>query len=245
MLKRNEKKLMSNKMNVKLQTNSKHSFWQKVKRISGKSLSVVNSMDLVNGSDQISNLFACNYLELYTRVSYDSSEIKHLISEVDNVVLSGFDSPLCNYNHVINSSDVSNALLKLKARKADGTNNLTSDALINSSPSIAVHISLLFSAMLRHCISPENMLSATLIPIPISTNLFLNDNTNYRAIALSSVLSKLLNIIIRDKSEYVFRLSDSQFGFKSEHSTLQCTFVVEEIIEFSCISGWARCISGI
>jgi len=41
-----------------------------------------------------------------------------------------------------------------------------------------------------------------------------------------------MHIIIRDKSEYVFRSSDSQFGFKSEHSIPQCTCVVEYIIEF-------------
>ena len=80
------------------------------------------------------------------------------------MVVRDCDVPLCNYNYAINSSDVSNALFKLKASKADGTNNLMSDALINSSPSMAVHISLLFSAMLRHGVSPDNILLATLIP---------------------------------------------------------------------------------
>ena len=64
------------------------------------------------------------------------------MSKVENMVVSGCDSPLCNYNYVINSSDVNNALFKLKARKAYGTNNLMSDTLINSSPSMAGHISL-------------------------------------------------------------------------------------------------------
>ena len=126
----------------------------------------MNSMDSVNGSDQISNLFACNYKELYTSVSYDSREMKNLISKVENMVVSDCDVPLCNYNYAINSSDVSNALFKLKASKADGTNNLMSDALINSSPSMAVHISLLFSAMLKHGVLPDNILLATLTPNP-------------------------------------------------------------------------------
>ena len=146
-------------------------------------------MDSVNGSDQISNLFACNYKELYTSVSYDSREMKNLISKVENMVVSDCDVPLCNYNYAINSSDVSNALFKLKASKADGTNNLMSDALINSSPSMAVHISLLFSAMLKHGVLPDNILLATLTPNPKSTKKCLNYSTNYRAIVLSSVLS--------------------------------------------------------
>jgi len=101
-------------------------------------------MDSVNGSDQISNLFTSNYKDLYTSVSYDSSKKKTLLSKVDNMAVSGCDSPLCNYNNATNRSDVSDALFKLKARKAYGSNNIMSDALINSSPSMAVHISLLF-----------------------------------------------------------------------------------------------------
>ena len=105
-------------MAMSLQSNGKRSFWQEVKRINGKGVSAVNSMDSVNRSNQISKLFACNYKELYTSVSYDSSEMKTLMSKVENMVVSGCDSPLCNDNHAINSSDVSNALFKLKARKA-------------------------------------------------------------------------------------------------------------------------------
>ena len=94
--------------------------------------------------------------------------MKHIIPEVENMVVSGCNSPLCNYS-------VSNALFKLKARKADDTNNLMSDALINSSPSMAVHISLLFSAILIHGVLPYNVLLATLIPIFKSTKKCLND----------------------------------------------------------------------
>ena len=72
--------------------------------------------------------------------------MKHIMSEVENMVVSGCNSHLCNYSHAINNSDVSNALFKFKARKADDTNNLMSFALINSSPSMAVHISSMGSS---------------------------------------------------------------------------------------------------
>jgi len=65
MLKRNENNILSNQMAISLQSNRKRSFWQEVKHISGKSMSVVNITDPVNGSDQISNLFACIYKVLY------------------------------------------------------------------------------------------------------------------------------------------------------------------------------------
>ena len=46
MLKRNQNRLMSNKMAMSLQSNSKRSFQQEVKRISEKRLSAVNNMGM-------------------------------------------------------------------------------------------------------------------------------------------------------------------------------------------------------
>ena len=111
---------------------------------------------------------------------------------------------MCNYNHDSNNSDASNVLFNLKTRQADGTNKVMSDALINSSPFMAVHISLLFSAILRDGVSPDNMLVAILIAIPKSTKKGLSDSTNYRVIAFCSPLSQLLDMLIRNKSEYIF-----------------------------------------
>ena len=34
------------------------------------------------------------------------------------------------------------------------------------------------------------------------------------------------------KNSHVFYSSALQFGFKKQHSTTQCTFVVEEVVEF-------------
>jgi hypothetical protein len=121
----------------------------------------------------------------------------NLMLKVENMVwLNVVVILLCNSSHVINFSDVSNAQCKLKARTADGTNDLMSDALINSGSSMVVNLSLLFSAILRHRVSPDNMLLATLIPIPKSTKKCVKDSTNYRTIAPGSVLSKLLDMVL-------------------------------------------------
>jgi hypothetical protein len=86
--------------------------------------------------------------------------------------------------------------------------------------------------MLRHGIVPINMLMATLIPIPKNTKKSLNDSANYRAIALGSIIGKLIDIIVMDKNTNIFKSSALQFGFKPKHSTSQCTFVLEEVIEY-------------
>jgi len=75
--------------------------------------------------------------------------------------------------------------------------------------------------MILHGVSPNNMLLSTLVPIPKIRKRFLNDNNNYRAIALGSIVC-----------EYVLRSSDLQHGFKVKQSTSHCTFVLHEVIDY-------------
>ena len=60
----------------------------------------------------------------------------------------------------------------------------------------------------------------------------MNQSSNYRSIAISSVLLKLLDNVILHKHSHVLGTSDLQFGFKPKHSTTQCTFVVNQVVEY-------------
>ena len=60
----------------------------------------------------------------------------------------------------------------------------------------------------------------------------MNDSNNYRGIALSSILSKLLDKVIIQSHKVHLGSSDLQFGYKEKSSTSQYTFVVEEIIHY-------------
>ena len=72
----------------------------------------------------------------------------------------------------------------------------------------------------------------TLVPIPKNKRKSQNDSNNYRAIALSSVLGKLLDRILLTKYHDELTTSDYQFGFKKQHSTVGYIFVVNEIIQY-------------
>ena len=71
-----------------------------------------------------------------------------------------------------------------------------SDHIINGSPRLYVQLSLLFSSMLSHGYVPKDFLLSTLVPIPKNRRKSLNNSDNYRAIALGSILGKLLDIYI-------------------------------------------------
>lgn len=65
----------------------------------------------------------------------------------------------------------------------------------------------------------------------------MNQSDNYRAIALSCVIGKLLDKVILSKCQELADTSQQQFGFKKAHSTTQCTFIVNEVVQLYNSSG--------
>ena len=104
------------------------------------------------------------------------------------------------------------------------------DHISNGTNKLHIDISLLLSAMLHHGCVPENLLLCTVIPISKSTRKSMYNSNNYNEIALSSVLGKVLDKIIINKFSSVLVTSELQYGFKPDHSTTKCIFVVKETI---------------
>ena len=86
--------------------------------------------------------------------------------------------------------------------------------------------------MISHGYAPKQLLMATIIPIIKNKRKSVNDSDNYRGIALSTAIGKLVDLIIIDAQADVLRSSNLQFGFKHGTSTTQCTFVATEVINY-------------
>ena len=124
------------------------------------------------------------------------------------------------------------AIGRMKPFKADGLEATSSDILINACTELHVHLGLLFNSMLIHGVSPCNLLISTLVPIPKNKNKSLNDSDNYRAIALGSIVGKVIDSVILEKHRHILLSDDLQYGFKAGHSTTQCSFVLEEVVDY-------------
>ena len=84
--------------------------------------------------------------------------------------------------------------------------------------------------MTIHGCSPDSMIVCTMIPIPKVRRQIICSSDKFRAITLSSVFGKLLDLIILDKEKKTLRTADLQFGFKESVSTKQCTNVFKGTI---------------
>ena len=121
--------------------------------------------------------------------------------------------------------DVRRSLLNLKTGKKD-MDNVSSDHLRHAAPIIAAPLAALFTCILRHGYMPSSFHDCTVIPIP-KGNKDASCSSNYRGIALASILSKVLEGVILHKYSEHFISSNLQFGFKPGHSTTLCTGVLK------------------
>ena len=165
-------------------------------------------------------------------MSYNNTEMKSVLSDINNKVSSNCCNHTCYNTHNIDVSEVEVAVKSLKPGKSDGTYDQKSNHIINGPKILFVWLSLLFNGMLRHGIVPSSFLVSSVIPIPKCKNKSLNSSENYRGIALSSLIGKLFDLVVFKSNCNVLRTSDYQFGFKKGHSTQMCSFAVNEVVQY-------------
>ena len=93
-------------------------------------------------------------------------------------------------------------------------------------------ISLLFTSMLSHGVASTRLLLSTMVHVPKDKRGSKSDSNNYRAIAISSILGKLFGSIIIKDQDLSLITDDLQFGFKENSSTITCTQLLVETIEY-------------
>ena len=106
-------------------------------------------------------------------------------------------------------------------------NELSDDKDIQSICCMQVNLSFFLSELFNMCIVhryvPNSCLNTTILPICKDKNGNMSDTSNYRPVAVATVMSKLLEHFILSLSSISLFLgtTDNQFGFKAGHSTDQ------------------------
>ena len=218
--------------------NNSRNLWTECRKIRQKLANSPNCMDTVVGDKNITELFGYKYDELYNSVSYDKDEFLTLQKENDcNIELYCIDnvnheSSNHIHTHDITVEHVTNAISHLKSEKNDNFEGLSSDNFKNGTHLLNVYISLLFSTMLSHGTAPAGLLLSTLVSLIKNKRGNKCDSNNYRAIAISSIIGKLFDTVLL-KLQHASLFTDSlQFGFKPNSSTVICTSLLRDTIEY-------------
>ena len=222
-LKRREHVLNRHLLARSFSAHSQREFWSSVRRLNGKSstTSSTSVIDGTSGDTNVANLFSKNIQALLA--SNDTADRSFLSSAVHSS-LSVHDLDDIS----VSVDTVFAALSKLKPSKKE-TTTLSSDHFIKSSSVIAPFLASFVTALLRHCYMPSVISGCTLVPIP-KPGKDPSCSDNYRAIALASTTSKIIEWIILLQYSQYFSTSDLQFGFKPGISTSMCTGSIKNIV---------------
>ena len=60
----------------------------------------------------------------------------------------------------------------------------------------------------------------------------LSDKNNYRPVAISNYLYRVVEVILLDRCEEYLWTSGNQFGFKANHPTEMCIYALHEFIDY-------------
>ena len=86
--------------------------------------------------------------------------------------------------------------------------------------------------MIYHGFCPASFICANIIPIQKGSKVHLSDSDKYRSIAISTILGKILDHIIIVKQSDALTTSQHQHGFKANYSTVLCSTMVIETVQY-------------
>ena len=222
---RESDKIRMEKMAEAILGNKSRLFWSEVNKIKGRNNVQSGIVDGCTGECDIAEVFSNKYNNLYNSVPYDEHEMCLIREEISNRI-----ALMNNADYKIEVRDVLSAVNRLKRGKADGEEGLNSDSIINGPHILYVYLSLILRSMIVHGVSPDSLISGTMVAIPKGKRNDLCCSDNYRAITLGSIIGKVLDLVILAKEGNSLNSSNLQFGFKEHMSTSHCTFTKLEVI---------------
>ena len=90
-------------------------------------------------------------------------------------------------------------------------------------------ISILFTSMLIHGVSPGDLLLSTLVPIPKNNRVNKCSSNNYRQIAISIILGKIFDIIVLDAQYDSLSTDVLQFSLKKSSAVIWTSILLDTI----------------
>ena len=230
--KHEEAQLLGRKLLDELDNGNQAKFWEKLKRGSSESGGVPDSLRIGHASSvpEILNLWRDhfdNLLNSQDKDMYSKHKEEYLKDLKEFEKAKGGDV----WKLRVSMSEVNKAIAGLSLKKVVGTDCIAAEHIKYGGGVLALHLSTLFQAMLRHSFVPSEFREAVVIPIVKDRNKDAADPDNYRGIAVASVVSKLFERVILMKWENCLRSSDLQFGFSKGIGCAECSHVVLETID--------------
>ena len=227
-IRKNETMLRKESLAKKMSDLSSNEFWKEISAINNAKTPLPCTIENASGPQEIVQLWGKHYYEILNclpKVSHDT-----------NFQL---DTPINDVR--VKICEIIDAIKSLKDNKSCGLDGIYAEHIKYASGKLIPLLSMCFSGLLVHGFLPSSLMSVMLIPIIKNKCGSISSKDNYRPIALASIVSKLIEIVILNRIDKYLITSDNQFGFKKKHGTDQCVYVLKEVLNVykslnSCLS---------
>ena len=108
---------------------------------------------------------------------------------------------------------IKDSIKDLKQGKSSGYDTLASEHYNYASSRIYVLLSMLFHCCVSHGYLPIDMSDTVIVPVPRDKRGNITDKDKYRSIALTSIWSKMFEILILTTYEHLLVTPPDLFGF--------------------------------
>lgn len=212
----------SDRLAEKLLRKDQRQFWKEINKIcKGQDANAQpESVGGMSGKEQICEMWKEHFSELLNPIQHMDAT-----SQYTNI---GRDCEFSRFKH----AEVGHAVSKLKCGKAAGNDGLSAESIRYAGVKINILLSLLFNAIVCHGYIPLKLMDTLIVPIIKDKKGDITSKNNYRPIALTTIVSKLLETILIHRYRDLLTTTDNQFGFKEKVSTDLCVFTFKQIVEY-------------
>ena len=187
-----------------------------------------------NDSETVLNSFSNHFQSTYTDSTADDVAKLHfedcLKSALQNDVSNCISGRYVPDTSCITVELVDRCIRKLGTGKSCGPDKLMSEHLKYAHPIVVIQLTYLFKCIALHGYVPDRFGEGIIVPIIKDKSGNQNDVNNYRGITLTSVISKLFELIILEICKEYLVTHELQFGFKKNSGCNHAIFVMTEMI---------------
>ena len=199
-------------------------FWKEVKNMTGNNSSPSASViDGACGGEAICNMWHTHFSNLLNS-SLDYSNKDKMLGALDDISDMNVEK--------FTVSDIANAVKQVKKGKASGPDGISGEHIVYSDKRIIVLLCMLFNTMLTHAYLPSNFMLSFIVPLIKDKKGDVTSKDNYRPIALTSIISKVFEIVILNIYSEFLKTAPNQFGYKFGLSTEVAIFSFKEIVNY-------------
>jgi len=201
-------------------------FWRDIRKSTNSRSTVhAESVGGCHGDTAITDMWCNHYNQLYNSVC-DTANRESVMQRIEKLAGECHKSEIA-----FTISDIAEACVKQKRGKAMGLDCVAMEAFMYGGHRLYVHLCMLFNMFLKCGYVPDNFMKCVIVPLVKCKTGDLNDVNNYRAISISTSISKLYESVLFSfikKDDY---FDAYQFGFTSGSSTSICTNIFKHTVD--------------